>query len=322
MAVAFDPETLATLGVGKIPPPVTGGLAHPTATVRRRSASWASHLERPPGLSRWPTTGSSRKHPGPSPGLRALVRHDRALRGHRRAPVHGQPAEASRSRNRPFIENFEWRSRGRHAVRRDRSPRGAHVGDWHGARRSSPSTTSTPSRTATTSSWTSAPTRPRRSSRRSGSQQLRAGEPPVDSYLRALPAGRRRRGRATAAGRRSLELPRIDYGRVNGPALPLRLGAGARRLRRHRREGGRDDGRDPRPGATASPASRVSSAARPRARRTTGCCSPSSWSRAGASRWSCSMRRRLRSWRAPGSPPRPVRLPRPVQQGLTYLSSS
>ena len=225
LAVTFDPETLETLGVTKIPA-TTGGLAHPHGD-EGTALSMGVHLM------------------GPRPQYR-LIKDDQVaarLAVKRPAYVHSfglterfavlaehpytvNPLKLAVGKG-PFIEHFEWHPEdGTRFVVFDRQT-GAHVGDW----RSDPfflfhhvnafgdgedivvdmCVYADPEIVAAL-----------------GLQRLRAGEAIPKAYLerfRLKPGGGVERTRLSDE---PFELPRIDYGRVNGRPYRYAWGSGAR----------------------------------------------------------------------------------------------
>jgi carotenoid cleavage dioxygenase-like enzyme len=225
MAVTFDPETLATLGVMKIPA-TTGGLAHPHGDGGR-ALSMGVHMT------------------GPRPQYR-LIEDDRItarLPVRRPAYVHSfglterfavlaeHPYTVNPLRiavgKRPFIEHFEWHpEHGTRFVVFDRRT-GEHVGDWHGdpffVFHHVNAFEDDGDIVVDMSVYADPEIVPAL-----GLQRLRAGEPIPKAHLERFalkPGGGVERTRLSDE---PLELPRIDYGRVNGRPYRYAWGAGAR----------------------------------------------------------------------------------------------
>jgi beta,beta-carotene 9',10'-dioxygenase len=225
LPVAFDPETLETLGVTKPAPATTGGFAHPHGDGEKALSMGVHMMGRP---------------------AYRLIEDDRVVAGlpvRRPAYIHSfgmterfavlaehpytvNPLKLAFG-SRPFIENFGWAPQdGTRFVVFDRQT-GRHVGDWHGdaffvfhhvnafedgedlvvdlCAYEDPEIVQA-----------------------LGLQRLRAGGRIPESHLerfRLRPGGVVERTRLTEE---PLELPRIDYGRVNGKPYRYVWGVGAR----------------------------------------------------------------------------------------------
>jgi carotenoid cleavage dioxygenase-like enzyme len=227
LAVQFDPETLQTLGVQEIPAN-TGGLAHPHGTSDGRALSMGVHMT------------------GPRPAYR-LIEDDRVLARlpvRRPAYIHSfaltdrhavlieHPYTVNPLKlgfgNRPFIENFRWQpDHGTRLVVFDRSS-GEHIGDWHtdpffvfhNVNAFEDGGDIVIDLCAYDDAAIVAAL---------GLQRLRAGEPIPPSHLdrfRLRPGGAVERTRLSDV---PFELPRIDYGRVNGGPYRYAWGTTVRR---------------------------------------------------------------------------------------------
>jgi beta,beta-carotene 9',10'-dioxygenase len=224
LPVAFDPDTLQTLGVAD-PPPVTIGLAHPHGDGAT-AISVGVHLKGRPAYR----VMADNRIVANIPVSRPAYLHSFAMT-ERYAVIVEHPYTVNPLRlalaNRPFIENYRWdASKGTRFVVVDRHS-GAHVGDWHGA----PFFTfhnvnafedgddivldliahETPEVV-----------------RALGLAQLRAGERPPDSYLRRFRLGPGGSVEDSELAGVSIELPRIDYSRVSGRPYRYVWGVSAR----------------------------------------------------------------------------------------------
>jgi beta,beta-carotene 9',10'-dioxygenase len=224
IATSFDPQTLETLGVTRIPA-TTGGLAHPHGDDDR-ALSMGVHLMGRPAyrlIEDDRVVGALPvRHPAYVHSF-AMTERYAVLAEH---PYTVNPLKLALG-SRPFIENFAWRpERGTRFVVLDRHT-GRHVGDWRGdpffvfhhvnafedgddivvdlCAYDDPEIVAA-----------------------LALQRLRAGEPIPKAYLERF---RLRPGGAVERTRLSdepLELPRIDYGRVNGRPYRYVWGGGAR----------------------------------------------------------------------------------------------
>ena len=183
LPVAFDPETLETLGV-RGEPPADIATAHPHHDAGRgelvghgTSSGPRSSLRPLREARRRATSAWSRGSRARPPRLPALVRPDRRHVVLHEGPFVVNPLKLALS-GRPFIENFRWEpERGSRFWVIDRADGGARWGRGRRRRRSA-STTSTASRRTASWSSTCSPSRTRRSSGRSALGRLRAGERP------------------------------------------------------------------------------------------------------------------------------------------------
>jgi carotenoid cleavage dioxygenase-like enzyme len=225
LPIAFDPETLETLGVSNPPPVTTGGLAHPHGD-NGRALSMGVHLMGRPAYRLIEDDRIVAKLPVRRPAYIhsfAMTERFAVLVEH---PYTVNPLKLAFG-GRPFIENFRWAPEdGTRFVVFDRGT-GGHVGDWHSdaffvfhnvnafeegddlvidlCAYADPEIVNA-----------------------LGLQRLRAGERVPDSYLerfRLRPGGAVER---TRLADEPLELPRIDYGRVNGKPYRYVWGTGAR----------------------------------------------------------------------------------------------
>ena len=224
MAVAFDPQTLETLGVERIPA-TTGGLAHPHGDDGR-ALSMGVHLMGRPAyrlieddrvVAKLPVRRPAYIHSfGMTERFAVLAEH----------PYTVNPLKLGFG-NRPFIENFRWQpADGTRFVVFDRHT-GEHVGDWRAdaffvfhhvnafedgddivldlCAYEDPEIVHA-----------------------LGLQRLRSGAGVPQSHLerfRLQPGGGVQRTRLCEE---PFELPRIDYGRVNGRPYRYAWGTGAR----------------------------------------------------------------------------------------------
>jgi beta,beta-carotene 9',10'-dioxygenase len=224
MAVSFDPETLETLGVTKIPA-TTGGLAHPHG-ADGKALSMGVHMTGRPAYR----LIEDDRVIGTLPVRRPAYVHSFAMTERHAVliehPYTVNPITIPLSK-KPFIEHFEWHpQRGTRFAVLDRRT-GEHVGDWHAdpffvfhnvnafedgddlvvdlCAYEDPGIVGA-----------------------LGLQRLRAGERIPESHLerfRLRPGGAVER---TRLADEPLELPRIDYGRVNGRPYRYVWGSGAR----------------------------------------------------------------------------------------------
>lgn len=224
MAVAFDPETLETLGVRKIPA-TTGGLAHPHGDGEKALSMGVHMIGRPAYrlleddrvAARLPVRRPAYVHSfGMTERFAILAEH----------PYTVNPLSIPLS-DRPFIEHFEWRpEHGTRFVVLDRRT-GGHVGDWHAdpffvfhhvnAHEDGGDIV------VDLCAYEDPEIVPAL-----GLARLREGRPIPKAYLerfRLTSGGGVERSRLSDE---PLELPRIDYGRVNGRPYRYVWGTGAR----------------------------------------------------------------------------------------------
>jgi beta,beta-carotene 9',10'-dioxygenase len=225
LAVQFDPETLETIGVQKIPAD-TGGLAHPHGDDGR-ALSMGVHMVGPrPAYRLIEDDRIVAKQPVKRPAYIhsfAMTERYAVLVEH---PYTVNPLKLGFG-NRPFIENFVWSPQhGTRFVVLDRHT-GAHVGDWHGdpffvfhnVNAFEDSGDIVVDLCAYADADIVAAL---------ALQRLRAGDPIPKAYLerfRLKPGGAVERTRLSDE---PLELPRIDYGRVNARPYRYAWGTGAR----------------------------------------------------------------------------------------------
>ena len=237
LPVAFEPETLETLGVTgwakAIPGQVT--IAHPHYDFERASSlSYAAHLG-PRSRYRIYAREARRRaaRDRDVPVDRPAYMHSFALTERYAVlaewPLTVNPMKLALS-GRPFIENYRWEpERGtRYTVIDRRDGSAARAGAGAGVR--SPSTTST--RSSATASWSSTcrPTTTRASSTCStstGSARARRC-PTCDAHAPPRPARRRRRRRSSRSPSRTSSSARIDYRRRNARDYRYAWGASAR----------------------------------------------------------------------------------------------
>jgi beta,beta-carotene 9',10'-dioxygenase len=213
LPVAFDPETLETLGVSNPPPVTTGGLAHPHGDDGK-ALSMGVHLM---GRPAYRLIEDDRVVAG-LPVRRPAYIHSFAMT-ERFAVLVEHPYTVNPLKlafgGRPFIENFAWRPEdGTRLVVFDRRS-GAHVGDWrtdaffvfHNVNAFEDGDDIVLDLCAYADPEIV---------HALGLQRLRSGQRVPDAHLerlRLLPGGAVERNRLADE---PLELPRIDYGRVNG----------------------------------------------------------------------------------------------------------
>jgi carotenoid cleavage dioxygenase-like enzyme len=223
LAVAFDPETLATLGVTKIPA-TTGGLAHPHGDGAK-AMSMGVHMTGRPAYRLIEDDRVVAKLPVRRPAYIhsfAMTERYAVLIEH---PYTVNPISIPLS-NKPFIEHFEWRPQdGTRFVVIDRHS-GRHVGDWRGdpffVFHNVNAFEDGEDIVIDLCAYENAEIVPAL-----GLARLRAGEPIPKAYLERF---RLRAGGAverTRLSEESLELPRIDYGRVNTRPYRYVWGTGA-----------------------------------------------------------------------------------------------
>jgi carotenoid cleavage dioxygenase-like enzyme len=225
LPIAFDPETLETLGVADRPPVTFGGLAHPHADGEK-AVSIGVHLMGRPAYRLVEDDRVAAKLPVRKPAYVhsfGMTERYAVLAEH---PYTVNPLKLGLG-SRPFIENFQWRPQdGTRFIVFDRHS-GEHVGDWHAdpffvfhhvnafeegddivvdlCAYEDPEIVQA-----------------------LGLQRLRAGNPIPEAHLerfRLRPGGAVQRTRLCDE---PLELPRIDYGRVNGRPYRYVWGSGAR----------------------------------------------------------------------------------------------
>jgi beta,beta-carotene 9',10'-dioxygenase len=224
MAVQFDPETLETLGVSKIPA-TTGGLAHPHGDGAKALSMGIQMIGRPHYrliederiVAKLPVRRPAYIHSF------ALTERFAVLIEH---PYTVNPLKLGFG-NRPFIENFRWAPQdGTRIVVFDRHS-GEHIGDWqtdpffvfHNVNAFEDGAEIVIDLCAYDDAEIVGAL---------GLQRLRAGAPIPKSHLerfRLAPGGGVERTRLSDE---PIELPRIDYGRVNGRPYRYAWGAGAR----------------------------------------------------------------------------------------------
>jgi beta,beta-carotene 9',10'-dioxygenase len=224
LAVSFDPDTLETLGVEKIPAD-TGGLAHPHGDGEK-ALSMGVHLMGRPAyrlieddrvVAKLPVRRPAYVHSfGMTERFAVLAEH----------PYTVNPLKLGFG-NRPFIENFRWQpGDGTRFVVFDRHT-GEHVGDWH----ADPffvfhhvnAFDDGDDIVLDLCAYEDSAIVPAL-----GLQRLRAGEPIPKAHLERFtlrPGGGVERTRLSGE---PFELPRIDYGRVNGRPYRYAWGSGAR----------------------------------------------------------------------------------------------
>src|SRR5436190_1603370 len=224
MAVTFDPESLETLGVTKIPA-TTGGLAHPHEG-NGRALSMGVHMA---GRTAYRLIEDDRVI-GRLPVRRPAYVHSFAMTERYAVliehPDTVNPISIPLSR-KPFIEHFEWRPQdGTRFVVFDRHS-GRHVADWHGPAffvfHNVNAYEEGEDVVIDLCAYDDAEIVPAL-----GLQRLRAGQAIPQAHLERF---RLRPGGAVERARLSdepLELPRIDYGRVNGRPYRYAWGGGAR----------------------------------------------------------------------------------------------
>ena len=223
MAVTFDPETLETLGVTKIPA-TTGGLAHPHGD-NGKALSMGVHMTGRPAYRLIEDDRVVGKLPVRRPAYVhsfAMTERFAVLIEH---PYTVNPITIPLS-NKPFIEHFEWHpEKGTRFVVFDRRS-GRHVADWHGPAFFVFHTANAYEEGDDIVIDLCAYDDPG-IVQALGLQRLRAGEPIPWARLERF---RLRAGGAVERTRLSdepLELPRIDYRRVNGRPHRYVWGAGA-----------------------------------------------------------------------------------------------
>jgi beta,beta-carotene 9',10'-dioxygenase len=225
MAVTFDPDTLETLGVAKIPA-TTGGLAHPHGD-NGKALSMGVHMIGRPAYRLIEDDRIVGKLPVRRPAyVHSFAMTDRyaVLIEH---PYTVNPLTIPLS-SKPFIEHFEWRPQdGTRFVVFDRRT-GRHVRDLHGDAffvfHNVNAYEDGEDIVIDLCAYEDAEIVPAL-----GLQRLRAGQPIPKAHLERF---RLRAGGGVERTRLSdepLELPRIDYGRVNGRPYRYAWGGGASR---------------------------------------------------------------------------------------------
>jgi beta,beta-carotene 9',10'-dioxygenase len=223
MAVTFDPETLETLGVTKIPA-TTGGLAHPHGD-NGKALSMGVHMIGRPAYRLIEDDRVVGKLPVRRPAYVhsfAMTERYAVLIEH---PYTVNPIKIPLS-SKPFIEHFEWRPQdGTRFVVFDRRT-GRHVRDLHGDAffvfHNVNAYEDGEDIVIDLCAYEDAEIVPAL-----GLQRLRAGQPIPKAHLERF---RLRAGGGVKRTRLSdepLELPRIDYGRVNGRPYRYVWGGGA-----------------------------------------------------------------------------------------------
>jgi beta,beta-carotene 9',10'-dioxygenase len=224
LAVSFDPDTLETLGVEKLPAD-TGGLAHPHGDGEK-ALSMGVHLMGRPAyrliedhrvVAKLPVRRPAYVHSfGMTERFAILAEH----------PYTVNPLKLGFG-NRPFIENFRWQpGDGTRFVVFDRHT-GEHAGDWH----ADPffvfhhvnAFEDGEDIVVDLCAYEDSAIVPAL-----GLQRLRAGAPIPKAHLERFtlrPGGGVERRRLSGE---PFELPRIDYGRVNGRPYRYAWGSGAR----------------------------------------------------------------------------------------------
>jgi beta,beta-carotene 9',10'-dioxygenase len=225
LPIAFDPQTLETLGVSNPPPVTTGGLAHPHGDGEK-ALSMGVHLMGRPAYRLIEDDRIVAKLPVRRPAYIhsfAMTERFAVLIEH---PYTVNPLKLAFG-GRPFIENFAWRPQdGTRLVVFDRHS-GVHVGDWHtdaffvfhNVNAFEDGDDLVVDLCAYEDSEVVAAL---------GLQRLRAGQGVPEAHLerfRLRPGGAVERKRLADE---PLELPRIDYGRVNGRPYRYVWGTGAR----------------------------------------------------------------------------------------------
>lgn len=224
MAVTFDPETLATLGVRKIPA-TTGGLAHPHGDEDGRALSMGVNLIGRPAYR----LIQDDRVVGKLPVRRPAYVHSFAMT-ERYAILVEHPYTVNPIRiplsKKPFIEHFEWHPEdGTRFVAFDRRT-GRHVAEWHGPAFFVFHNVNAYEEGDDIVVDLCAYDDPE-VVQALGLQKLRGGQPIPWARLERF---RLRPGGAVDRIRLSeepLELPRIDYGRRNGRPYRYVWGAGA-----------------------------------------------------------------------------------------------
>src|SRR3954451_6025043 len=225
LAVAFDPETLETLGVSNPPPVTTGGLAHPHGD-NGKALSMGVHMMGRPAYRLVEDDSVVAKLPVRRPAYIhsfAMTERFAVLIEH---PYTVNPLKLAFG-GRPFIETFVGQPQdGTRLVVFDRHT-GEHVGDWrtdrffvfHNVNAFEDGDDLVVDLCAYEDAEVVAAL---------GLQRLRAGQGVPEAHLERL---RLRPGGAVERKRLAdepLELPRIDYGRVNGKPYRYVWGSGAR----------------------------------------------------------------------------------------------
>jgi carotenoid cleavage dioxygenase-like enzyme len=223
MAVSFNPETLETLGVTKIPA-TTGGLAHPHGDGEK-ALSMGVHMTGRPAYRLIEDDRVIAKLPVRRPAYVhsfAMTERFAVLVEH---PYTVNPISIPLSR-KPFIEHFEWRPEdGTRFVVFDRHT-GTHVADWHAdpffVFHNVNAFEEDGDIVIDLCAYADAEI-----VQALGLQRLRAGQPIPQAHLerfRLRPGGAVEHTRLSDV---SLELPRIDYGRVNTKPYRYVWGGGA-----------------------------------------------------------------------------------------------
>jgi len=224
LPVAFDPETLETLGVADRPPVTFGGLAHPHADGEK-AVSMGVHLMGRPAYRLVEDDRVVAKLGARRPAyIHSFGMTDRyaVLAEH---PYTVNPVKLAFA-GKPFIENFEWRPQdGTRFVVLDRHT-GEHVGDWrsdaffvfHHVNAFEDGGDIVVDLCAYEDAEVV---------HALGLQRLRAGGAIPEAHLerfRLKPGGSVER---TRLADEPFELPRIDYGRVNAKPYRYAWGVGA-----------------------------------------------------------------------------------------------
>jgi beta,beta-carotene 9',10'-dioxygenase len=225
MPVAFDPDTLETLGVHAAPPATMGGFAHPHGDGEK-ALSMGVHLMGRPAYRLIEDDRVVAKLPVRRPAYIhsfAMTERFAVLIEH---PYTVNPLKLAFG-GRPFIENFVWQPQdGTRLVVFDRRT-GEHVGDWrtdpffvfHNVNAFEDGEDIVVDLCAYEDAEIV---------HALGLQRLRAGERIPGSHLERLRLGAGGAVERTRLADEPLELPRIDYGRVNGRPYRYVWGTGAR----------------------------------------------------------------------------------------------
>ena len=223
MAITFDPETLETLGVRKIPA-TTGGLAHPHGDGAK-ALSMGVHMTGRPAYRLIEDDRVVAKLPVRRPAYIhsfAMTERYAVLIEH---PYTVNPISIPLS-SKPFIEHFEWRPEdGTRFIVFDRRS-GRHVADWRGDAFFVFHNVNAFEEVDDIVIDLCAYEDPEVISALA-MQRLRAGEAIPQAHLerfRLRPGGAVERTRLSDV---SLELPRIDYGRVSTKPYRYVWGGGA-----------------------------------------------------------------------------------------------
>jgi beta,beta-carotene 9',10'-dioxygenase len=223
MAVTFDPETLETLGVTKIPA-TTGGLAHPHGD-NGKALSMGVHMIGRPAYRLIEDDRVIGKLPVRRPAYVhsfAMTERYAVLIEH---PYTVNPIKVPLS-SKPFIEHFEWRPQdGTRFVVFDRRT-GRHVRDLHGDAffvfHNVNAYDDGEDIVIDLCAYEDPEIVPAL-----GLQRLRAGQPIPKAHLERFRLCAGGSVERTRLSDEPLELPRIDYGRVNGRPYRYVWGGGA-----------------------------------------------------------------------------------------------